>query len=61
MAAGQWVALIPIVIYERLLFAGGIIISYLVLNALLNKALDIFKISVPAEILRIQKRFTLKS
>jgi len=61
MAAGQWVALIPIVIYERLLFAGGIAISYVAFNALLDKVLDKLKIKVPTDILRIEKRFTVRS
>ena len=61
MTAGQWVALIPIVIYERLLFAGGIAVSYVAFNALFDKALDKFKIKIPADVLRIEKRFTLKA
>jgi len=60
MAAGQWVALIPIVIYERLLFAAGIAISYVAFNALFDKVLNKLKIKVPADVLRIEKRFTLK-
>ena len=60
MAAEQWVALIPIVIYERLLFAAGIAISYVTFNALFDKVLDKLKISVPADVLRIEKKFTVK-
>ena len=61
MTAGQWVALIPIVIYERLLFAAGIAASYIAFNALLDKVLDKFKIKVPADVLRINKKFTVKA
>ena len=61
MAAGQWVALIPIVIYERLLFAGGIVISYVAFNAVLDWILDVFKVKVPAHVLRIEKRFTIRA
>lgn len=31
-----WIALIPIVFLERMLFTGGIAVSYLVMNSLLN-------------------------
>jgi len=61
MAAGQWVALIPIVIYERLLFAAGIAVSYVAFNALFDKVIDKLKISVPADVLRIEKKFTVKA
>ncbi len=37
MTAGQWVALIPITAMERLMFAAGITISYVVFNALFDK------------------------
>lgn len=60
MTAGQWIALIPIVAYERLLFAAGIGISYVVFNAVLDKVLDKLKIDVK-DILRIDKKFTLKA
>jgi len=61
MTAGQWVALIPVVIYERLLFAAGIGISYLVFNLVLDKVLDALKIKVPSDILRLNKKFSLKA
>jgi len=60
MTAGQWIALIPITAFERLLFAAGIGISYVTFNALLDKILDVFKIKVPGDVLRIDKRFTIK-
>jgi len=37
MTASQWLTLIPIVAYERLLFASGIALSYLAVNAVLAK------------------------
>lgn len=61
MTAAQWVALIPIVIYERTLFASGIAVSYIALNALMDKVLDKLKISVPSSILNIEKKFTVKA
>jgi len=61
MAAGQWITLIPIVIYERVLFAAGIAVSYVAFNALFDKVLDKLKISIPADVLRIEKKFTLKA
>ncbi|MCH8003706.1 MAG: hypothetical protein IH934_03655 [Nanoarchaeota archaeon] len=61
MTAGQWIALIPIVIYERLLFAAGIAISYVAFNALFDKVLDKLKIKISSDVLRIEKRFTLKA
>jgi hypothetical protein len=59
MTAGQWVALIPVVIYERALFAAGIGISYVAFNALLDKVLGKLGIRVPSDVLRIEKKFTL--
>lgn len=61
MTAQQWIALIPVVIGERLLFASGIAVSYIVLNAMLDKALDKLKIEVPMDVLKINKRFTLRA
>jgi len=61
MTAAQWIALIPIVIYERTLFASGIAVSYIAFNALMDKVLDKLKISVPSDILRLDKKFTVKA
>ncbi|MAE42556.1 hypothetical protein CMO93_02190 [Candidatus Woesearchaeota archaeon] len=61
MTAGQWIGLIPVVAYERLMFAAGIGISYVVFNVLFDKVLDKLKIEVPSDILKIDKRFTLKA
>ena len=61
ITSGQWIALIPIVIYERLLFPAGIAVSYVAFNALFDKVLDKLKIKIPSDVLRIEKRFTLKA
>ncbi len=60
MTAAQWIALIPIVIYERTLFASGIAVSYIAFNAALDKLVEKLKIDVK-DILSIEKRFTLKA
>src|SRR3989338_5364527 len=53
LPAAVWIGLIPVVIMERLLFASGIIVSYLVLNnsfAFLNKKLEFgYKLPVQAQ------------
>ena len=55
LPAAVWIGLIPVVIMERLLFAAGIIVSYLVLNnsfAFLNKKLEFgYKLPVQAQYL----------
>lgn len=61
MTAGQWIALIPVVIAERFLFGAGIAASYVAFNVLLDKVLVKFNIKVPSDILRINKRFTIKA
>jgi len=37
MTPAKWIALIPVVIYERLLFASGIAITFVLLNTVLDK------------------------
>ena len=37
MTQAKWIALIPVVIYERLLFAAGIAVSFVVINTLLDR------------------------
>mgnify|MGYP001603522975 CR=1 FL=1 len=44
-----------------LMFAAGIGISYVGFNALLDKVLNVFKIKVPSDVLRIEKKFTIKA
>ena len=55
MTPTKWIALIPVVIYERLLFAGGISVSFILLNTLLDK-LDT---KTKAEYVNIDKRYVL--
>lgn len=40
MTAAQWTALMPIVAYERLLFAAGIAVSYVLFNTFLDTVAD---------------------
>ncbi len=47
MTAGQWIGLIPVTAMERLLFAAGIGVSYLIFNLVLDKAFDKFNVKVP--------------
>ena len=55
MTKEAWIALIPVVIYERLLFAGGIAVSFILLNTLLDK-LDS---KTKAEYVNVDKRYVL--
>jgi len=57
MPAELWVALIPIVIFERVLFALGITGSYLAMNTVLHK----FASVLPAGIVHLDKRYVLSS
>ena len=57
MTAQQWIALIPVVAYERLLFAAGIAVSYIVINTILDK-LDT---KVTAGVVNIEKKYALFS
>ena len=57
MTAGQWIALIPIVAYERLLFAGGIAISFIVVNAVLDKVVEYLPWEVPSKVLHLDKGY----
>lgn len=60
MTSEMWVGLIPVVAYERLLFAAGIIVSYFVVNALLAFAVDRLRIDVK-DILTINRKFAIKA
>ena len=55
MTSAAWVALIPIVIYERLLFAGGIAVSYIIFNTLLDK-LDL---KTKTEYVSVSKKYVM--
>ncbi len=59
MTAARWIALIPIVAYERLLFAGGIAGSYVVFNTVLDKLAEKFKWNIPTDILHIDRNYLL--
>lgn len=61
MTPAMYLALVPITAFERLLFALGIGISYVGFNALLDKVLVKFNIKVPSDVLKINKKFTLKA
>ena len=56
-----YIALLPIVIVERTLFATGIAASYVAVNAILDKALETFDMAAPAGLLHIEKRFTFRA
>ncbi|MBS3131554.1 hypothetical protein J4212_03935 [Candidatus Woesearchaeota archaeon] len=60
MTVEAYIALIPVVLVERLLFASGIAVSYVTLNAVLDKALE--KMKVKAEsFVEIRKKFTFRA
>lgn len=60
MTAGQWVALIPVVIYERALFAVGITASYYIFNAVLDSLAEKFRWNSPDKVLFTQSPSFLK-
>ena len=55
MTPAAWIALIPIVMFERMMFAGGITISFIALNTLLDR-LDA---KTKAEYVNVDKRYVL--
>ena len=55
MTKAAWIALIPVVIYERLLFSSGIAVSFVLLNTLLDK-LDS---KTKAEYVNVDKKYIL--
>ena len=55
MTPGAWIGLIPVVIYERLLFACGISLSFILLNTLLDKLDDRTK----SDYVNIDKKYVL--
>ncbi len=55
MSPQQWIALIPVVIYERFLFAIGITVSFILLNSLLDR-LDS---KTKSEYVNVDKRYVL--
>jgi hypothetical protein len=59
MEAGQWLALIPTVAYERLIFACGIAVSYVFINTVLDYAVEKFKINLPFKEVILSKKYSL--
>jgi hypothetical protein len=59
MEAGQWLSLIPTVAYERLIFACGIAVSYVVLNTVLDYLIEKFKVQLPFKELILSKKYSL--
>ena len=55
MTPSAWIALIPVVIYERLLFASGITVAFILFNTLLDK-LDT---KTKSEYVNIDERYVL--
>ena len=59
MTAEQWVMLIPIVAFERLLFAAGIAGSYVAMNTLLSWLTEKYSWKVPSDVLHIDRGYVL--
>ncbi|MBI2656515.1 hypothetical protein HYX03_02145 [Candidatus Woesearchaeota archaeon] len=55
MTPAAWIALIPVVVYERLLFASGIAVSFVLFNTLLDR-LDV---RTKADYVNVDKRYVL--
>ncbi len=55
MTSGQWVGLVPVVAYERLLFAAGITVSYIAMNNVLARLSDKTK----ADAIETDKRYLI--
>ena len=60
MTAAQWVGLIPVVAYERALFAAGIAVSYIAVNALLAFVVDKLRIDA-ADVLKLNRKYAIKA
>ena len=56
MTAAQWTALMPIVAYERALFAAGIAVSYVLFNTFLDKVADRWTFGA----VQIERAYTIK-
>lgn len=59
MTAQQWMALIPIVAYERALFAIGIAVSFIAFTTLLSKLETALKSDSISRFLNIEKKYIL--
>ncbi len=59
MTAEQWIVLIPVVAYERLLFAAGIAASYVIMNTVLDLLVDKLKWNIPSDILHLDSKYSI--
>lgn len=59
MTAEQWIMLIPIVAFERLMFTAGIVVSYVMVDTALDRLFNGFKWKIPSEVLFVDKRYVL--
>ena len=55
MPAEAWIALIPVVAMERILFAAGISVSFVALNTVLSH----YETFIPANALKLHKEYVL--
>ena len=53
--------MIPLVAYERALFASGIVISYIAVNALMAFVVDKLKLEVSSEVLNLDRKYAIKA
>jgi len=60
LPSGVWIALIPIVFLERMLFTGGIAVSYIIFNTAVNYLANKFSISSLRKITRPEYSFSKK-
>ncbi len=58
MTAADWIGLIPIVAYERLLFATGIALSFIAMTYVLAFLIKVSKVKVPNAVLRLNRKYT---
>ena len=59
MTAAAWVTLIPIVAFERSLFALGIAGSYIAVNSVLDYVVEKFKVALPSSVLFLNEKWAL--
>ena len=55
MTAAQWTALIPVVAYERIMFAGGIALTFV----LMTTVLDVASRKIDLSVLRIERPYSI--
>lgn len=59
MSPEQWIALIPVVAFERFLFGLGIGGSYVLVNSFLDLAAEKMRVQLPEQIVRVDRRYAL--